>query len=434
MSKTETVSQPTRKIKPTSLALWRKLEEIAKQAGIDAIAATGAEPLTQAAAEIEQVKSAEMHAGMHFTFSSPERSTQPALILPNARSVIVGVRSYAHVVETTDTEEITNTAVIANYVVEDQYGPLAEALEQIAEHLRQAGEQASVVLDDNRLVDRAVAYRAGLGWFGRNTMLLHPKHGSWTVLGAVVTTAALPTSNQVVSDGCGTCRRCETACPTNALSSGPDESAVLNANRCLAWLLQADGAFPREFRVALGDRLYGCDDCQTTCPINEPVNTPMSVPQNVQLGKFVQLGVDTFAKAPSDVTSWSKQRGETALSVRGRKTVDPAKLLLQSDDHLMASFGHWYIARRRPEYLRRNALLVLANTADATAPSTISALRDSLSNPSAIVRSHAVWAAARLGHVQLIHDALVNTNDPEGLVAEELAVLEILPPEPDKVS
>ena len=458
MSEMETVGQQVRKTRPTPHALWRRLEEVATQAGIDAIGVTSAEPLTQAAAEIEQVKLAGLHAGMHFTFSNPARSTQPALILPGARSVIVGARSYGHVanqltptsilptstvpVSTVSASPVptntaptghasTNTAAIANYAVEDQYGPLAEALEQVAEQLRLEGEQASVVLDDNRLVDRAVAYRAGLGWFGRNTMLLHPKLGSWTVLGAVVTTAVLPIANQVVSDGCGTCHRCEVACPTDALSSGPDERATLDANRCLAWLLQADGVFPREFRVALGDRLYGCDDCQTTCPINEPINAPTNTHTKAQL----EIG------APTDATNWSKQRGETALSVRGRKTVDPAKLLLQSDDRLMASFGHWYIPRRRPEYLRRNALLVLANTADATAPNTISALRISLSNPSSIVRSHAVWAAARLGHVQLIHEALADDSeaglagdDPEGIVAEELAALGISLPEPDKVS
>ena len=445
-----------------AVALWRKLEAVADTAGIDALGVTSAEPLLEAAAAIENVKSRKLHAGMHFTFANPQRCTQPELIVPGAKSVVVGALSYGHVVSRqadvvsrpaaaaqTFNDQRRNTAAIASYVVEDQYGPLAEALESVAEQLRLAGEQAYVVLDDNRLVDRAVAYRAGLGWFGRNTMLLHPKLGSWTVLGAIVTTAVLPVATQVVPDGCASCRRCEQACPTGALSSGPDEKSVLDANRCLAWLLQADGVFPHEFRVALGDRLYGCDDCQTVCPYNDtagpvsasPVSTGPVSAGPVSAGPVsaspVPAGSRTSAPPVAKQGSWAERRGDNELSVRGRHSVDPAELLLQSDDELMAGFGHWYIPRRRPEYLRRNALLVLANTADAAAPDTIAALQASLADPSPIVRSHAVYAAARLGQTALTNAALASAaltgsattgehtgllrDDPEGLVAAELA-------------
>ena len=129
-----------------------------------------------------------------------------------------------------------------------------------------AGWRARVVADDNALVDRAAAERAGLGWFGKNSNILLPGAGSWFLLGSVVTDAPLPTAAPV-GDGCGSCRRCLSACPTGALV-GP---GVLDARRCLAWLLQATGVFPFEFRVALEGRIYGCDDCQDVCPANRLV-------------------------------------------------------------------------------------------------------------------------------------------------------------------
>ena len=149
----------------------------------------------------------------------------------------------------------------------DHYRPLRAALGRVAEHLQSAGWRARVVADDNALVDRAAAVRAGLGWYGKNTNVLLPGAGSWFVLGSVLTDAPLTagtSSPRPVPDGCGSCQQCLTACPTGALVG----AGQLDGRRCLAWLLQAPGVFPPEFRVALGDRMYGCDDCQTVCPIN----------------------------------------------------------------------------------------------------------------------------------------------------------------------
>ena len=95
-------------------------------------------------------------------------------------------------------------------------------------------------------------------------MLIHPQLGSWTVIGSLVTDLEIGEPAEGLSDGCGSCRRCSTDCPTGALG----EFGVLDANKCLAWLLQAKGAFPRDFRRSLGGRIYGCDDCQVTCPYN----------------------------------------------------------------------------------------------------------------------------------------------------------------------
>ena len=155
----------------------------------------------------------------------------------------------------------------------DHYRPLRIALQAVSDHLVAAGWRARVLVDDNALVDRPAAVRAGIGWYGKNSNVLLPGWGSWFVLGSVVTDAPLaePGSTSAVPDGCGACDRCLTACPTGALGAGE-----LDARRCLAWLVQAPGVFPREHRVALGDRLYGCDDCQTVCPVNRARPPPPS--------------------------------------------------------------------------------------------------------------------------------------------------------------
>ncbi len=377
--------------------LLEQIQHAAASAGLDAVGVTDTAPFAQARRAIDERKAAGLHAGMWFTYGRPERSTTPAGIQAGARSIVVCARRYEppdpHTSEGSGTAH-SGSGAVAAYVASDAYGVLRAGLERICEVLRRNGYDAVAVCDDNRLVDRAAAARAGLGWLGHNTMLLSRELGSWTVLGSVVTTAELPRSGEVQTDGCGTCRRCQTACPTGAL----DTAGVLDANRCLAWLVQAPGVFPPEYRVALGDRLYGCDDCQTVCPFNDaPVASARSQP--VEFG----LGRDGATRGGS---------------------VGVVELLQMTDDDLMAAFGHWYIPRRRPEYLRRNALVVLGNVGDPGSPAVEEMLRMSLSSGSDLVAAHAVWAARRLGRDELVAEARsvgLGNHDPDGLVAAELA-------------
>jgi epoxyqueuosine reductase len=223
----------------------------------------------------------------------------------------------------------------------------------VAEHLDTNGWATRVLVDDNALVDREAAYRAGIGWYGKSSNLLLPGRGSWFVLGSVLTTAPLAVDGGAIEDGCGSCRRCLDGCPTGAII-GP---GVVDARRCLAWLLQAGGDFPVEFRVALGNRIYGCDECQEVCPPNRRGAAP--------------------AAAASD-------------------GVDILDLLTSDDETLMARHGRWYIADRDPRYLRRNALVVLGNIAapdDAAAMDVIDRYRR---DADPMLRSHAEWAAERI--------------------------------------
>jgi epoxyqueuosine reductase len=273
---------------------------------------------------------------------------------------------------------------IARYVWNDHYQKLRSGLEAIGERLRTDGWQAKVAVDDNCLVDRAAAHRAGIGWFGKNTLLLVPGAGSWFVLGSVITDAVLPVSGspQEHGSGCGRCTKCVVACPTGAL----DGDGALDARKCLAWLLQAEGDFPREHRAALGTRIYGCDDCQSACPVNRTSERKVPPPP---------------------------------LNSSGNCSTDLAAMVLASDDELLFKFGQWYVPRKEARYLRRNALIALGNSGAGSDPLVGLAITRALASSDAMIRSHAVWAAGRLGR----HDLLATVRDTESdaVVLEELS-------------
>ncbi len=377
-----------------------ELRRIAIGAGLDDVGVTTADPLVEARMAIEERKAAGLHGGMWFTYGRPERSTDPGRIMSGARSIVVGARRYHRA---GDPSPEATQARVARYVYRREYDHLARALEVVADELRRRGWNAEVVLDDNRLVDRAVAHRAGLGWLAKNTNLISARLGSWLVLGSVVTDCPLEPGPDTSPDGCGSCNRCRVACPTGAL----DTAGVLDARKCLAWLVQASGTFPLEFRESLGDRLYGCDVCQEVCPVNVRTMDP-GPPGQPSRGPGGD-GVDT-------PVGWS---GAATVGSEAHQSPHPEviDLLEMSDEELMGRFGHWYIPRRRPEYLRRNALVVLGNIGDPTDPATEAVLVRCLGHEATVVRAHAVWAVRRLG---LDHLFAVCGLDPSGDLEPEI--------------
>ncbi|HEY2332429.1 MAG TPA: tRNA epoxyqueuosine(34) reductase QueG, partial [Acidimicrobiales bacterium] len=255
------------------------LESVAAAAGVDALGIADAAPFSDTRDILERRKAAGLHGGMQFTYRNPARSTDPTRIVPGARSIVVGARSYRGP-DVPPPAGWEPRGRVARYVRVDHYEALRRGLEAVADELRGHGWVARVVCDDNALVDRAAAWRAGLGWYGKNANLLLPGLGSWFVLGSVVTDAPLPAAPEPVPDACGGCTRCLDACPTGAIVA----PGVVDARRCLAWLVQAAGPFPVEHRAALGDRIYGCDDCQEVCPPNRAADRHRPVPPDGQGG------------------------------------------------------------------------------------------------------------------------------------------------------
>jgi epoxyqueuosine reductase len=182
-----------------------------------------------------------------------------------------------------------------------------------------------------------------------------------------------------VADGCGSCRRCIDQCPTGAIV----EPGVIDAARCLAWVLQKPGVIDPRWRRAIGDRIYGCDDCQEACP------------------PTVRLG--------------GREPAPPVAEGRVERTLDALELLAIDDDAVLARWGRWYVTDRQPRWLRRNALVVVGNSGRGTDARIQHTLVRYLADDDPMLRAHAVWAARELGQHHLLPDA-----DDDPLVAAEL--------------
>lgn len=315
---------------------------------------------------------------MGFTFTDPDVSTDIRRSFPWAERLVVGIRSYLPAAGHPG-EGVAGRGRIARFAVGDSYRPLRSALAAIAAELTGSGYRAEVLADDSRLVDRAAAVRAGVGWWGKSAMVLSPGAGPWFLIGSVVTDAPLAVS-EPMERSCGTCRACLPACPTGALIA----PGVLDARLCLAALAQGPGVIPRDMRPLLEDRIYGCDECLAACP-----------PGSRLL--------------------------ESAVASRG--SVDLVALLRSSDRDLLDDFTHFYLPSRHPRVLRRNALVALGNTGHEEHLDLVAGY---LGNPDWLLRVHAVWAVHRLGERleleragRFLRHAASRERSPE--VREELA-------------
>ena len=328
--------------------LRQQIDAIVDTHGLAAIGVADAHPFDEALHVLEERVQKGLNGSLRFTFSEPEISTDVRASFPWARRLVVASRTYLPDAGRPTADE--GFAEVARFAVDDPYRPLKAALEEIASTLHSLGFEAEVLVDDNRLVDRAAAQRAGIAWAGKSTMMLDPRHGPWIVLGSVVTDALLD-ADEPMARGCGTCDACIPACPTGAIVA----PGVLDARLCLAAWAQTGGIIPLELREPMGNRLYGCDDCLDACPPG-------------------------------------RQLLATATKPRG--SVDLVELLGSSDDDLRNRFAHFYLPKNDADVLRRNALVVLGNQAD---PRNIGALAGYLGHRNPVLRAHAAWALSRMG-------------------------------------
>jgi epoxyqueuosine reductase len=293
-----------------------------------------------------------------------EEREDPRRVLPGARSVIAVAIVYARGEGAPAAE---GEGEVARYARGDDYHDvvgrrlesLAEALAPLAGH----AVEALTYVDTGPVMERAHAARAGLGWIGKNTCLIHPALGSWLFLGVVLTDLALEPDGPE-PDHCGSCRACLDACPTGAFP----EPYVLDATRCLAYAtIELAGAIPEPLRAAQGARVFGCDVCQDVCPWNQ--RTRRAVPSD-PLGLGTRLDPREGWRAPS--LAW---------------------LLALDEDGWQRATVRSALRRVRHRALVRNALVAAGNSGDAA---LVPAVRRHAEGSDPLLAEHARWALARL--------------------------------------
>jgi epoxyqueuosine reductase len=357
------------------------------QWGITHVGVCSAEILTETRSALHERKAAGLHADMGFTYRNPDRSTDPGQAVANAHSIIVAARPY---ITDADPEkpgpEHGPQARVGRYAWVDHYAPLRAGLRSAAKLIRAAGHKAVAFADDNSIVDRAVAHRAGLGWYGKNANLLLPGAGSYFVLGSIITAASYEWNDRTANDGCGTCTECFAGCPTDAIIA----PGVIDGNRCLSWVMQKPGSVPLEFREVIGDRIYGCDDCQDVCPIS------------------VRLGPRHSIPLTEDVKAW----------------VSALDLLDKTDEWIEDRYGQWYVANRDFLVLRRNALIVVGNVGDPADRRVAATVERYCQHTNQILVEHAAWAADRIESRRTASSSVI---PPATLPATLLATLSDTP-------
>ncbi|MDF1594560.1 MAG: tRNA epoxyqueuosine(34) reductase QueG [Acidimicrobiia bacterium] len=325
-----------------------RLRAAADHAGLDGFGIASAEPFEAVGRTMHERKAGGLSGRLGFTYRDPDLATDVRRSFPWAKSLVVAASTYVPMAGSPGPPDGAGGR-IARFATRDHYAPLRAGLGMLTELLAASGFRVEALVDDGRLVDRAAAVRAGVAWWGKSTMVISPKHGPWLLLGSIVTDADLPVSEAMRRD-CGKCDACIPACPTGALIA----PGVLDATRCIAYWAQTAGVIPVSLRRPWGDRIYGCDDCLDACP-----------PGHNSLEQTVES-----------------------------ERIDLTELLSADDEALLDFAGHWFIPKRDPDYIRRNALIALGNSG---LPEHLPILARYLGHRRATLRCHAAWALGEMG-------------------------------------
>lgn len=344
------------------MSLEAEIKAYAHAIGFDVVAIGPAEPYVDAARELTRRRD----EGRYPAFTEPDIALRcdPHKLLPSAKTVIALGVSYL----TEDRSRATRAGddprgQLSRYAWGQDYHHLMRAgMEKLIQYLDErvpGGIEAQAYVDTGPPVDREVAARAGLGWFGKNTCLYVPNYGSWVFLGEIFTNVDLAPDPRVTLD-CGDCDRCMRACPTGAII----EPFYVDPNRCISHLTQMSGPIPVELRERIGLRVWGCDVCQQVCPWNDDAmvaNRPEFRP------------VPELEPAPSLIGMLHMSTGE-----------------------FKRKFGRTAAAWRGKRTLQRNAAIALGNSRN---PKAVPALAEALANDAKpLVRGAAAWALGRIGN------------------------------------
>lgn len=328
------------------------------------------------------------HGEMEYMARERSRSARadPTMLLPGCRSIIVLGAKYNPPHK--NRESSGRPGKVAAYAVGDDYHEvLIDRLQELMRFIEDnAGQPVAVrpYTDTGPILEREFAQRAGLGWIGKNTMLINPQAGSYFLLAELLLSIELPPDGALQTDHCGSCTRCLEACPTGCIL--PDRT--IDASRCISYLtIELRGSIEVDLREQMGDWLFGCDVCQEVCPWNlrfatasdDPAFQPRRFLQQAGIEEFLRLDVDGYRKALSGSPLKRSKRGG----------------------------------------LLRNAAVAAGNNA---LPGAVSELRGLLGEGDPTVRSHAAWALGRIATPdarKALHEAITSEVDPQ--VREEIS-------------
>ena len=404
------------------------IKEYAYSLGFDTARITSAEALPEAERVIrERIAEGLMEGLPWFTAERAEVSCYPDALLPGAQSIITLAMFYL-TEQPDETQDDVPRGRISRYAWgEDYHEIIKPRLQQFAAWLREYARkeisddiETRLFVDTGRMVDRAVAQRAGLGWYGKNTNILTKGWGSWVFLAEIVTNLPLQ-ADLPLKTSCGSCEICLHACPTKALPA----PYVLDNTRCISFLtIELRGSIPFELRPLMGNLIFGCDICQEVCPVNIVAEK--------------RLGLRGSQKTLSSASHGeSQQQPEHAKTLpvlphkefRPRATVGSSPelipLLSLTEEQFRERFRHSPIRRAKRRGLLRNVCVALGNCGDQRAvPALIGALQDN----EALIRGHAAWALGRIGgeHAKgALHTALATEENQEVQKEIQCALAEI---------
>ena len=372
--------------------LTAMVKESARSLGFDLVAVASADHFeADEAVALERVERGLMGGLSWYTEARVRRGCQPEALLPGARSIIALGMSHRPPQEPGTPQGGALQGKVAVYAWgRDYHRVMKDRMRALVENVSASlGRNIASrwYVDDGPMLDRAVAQRAGIGWYGKNTNILTGGYGSWVFLGQVITDLEL-TPDAPLKKSCGQCTRCLTSCPTGAFTS-PYE---LDNTRCISYLtIENRGAIPRALRPAMQDWVFGCDICQDVCPVN-------------------------LKAAPT---------AEPAFQGSDLSSLDLPGLLEMTEEQFRERFRHSPIKRAKRTGLQRNACVALGNTGDRAA---VPALAQALTQGEPLVRGHAAWALGRIGgeaaHAALV-SALKTEEDEEALEEIRLALADM---------
>src|ERR1700733_5169111 len=339
-------------------SLKEKLAHQARALGFDCVGITSPDAIADAGRHFQNFLAAGAHGDMDWLADRPERRADPRVLWPGVRSVIMlGVNYGPDENPLTILEQRSNGAISVYARGDDYHDVIKKRLKALARWLvAVSGSEVKVFVDTAAVMEKPLARAAGLGWQGKHTNLVSREFGSWLFLGAIFTAVDLP-SDKADVDHCGSCQACLDICPTSAFPA----PYKLDARRCISYLtIENKGPIPREFRQAIGNRIYGCDDCLAVCPWNK------------------------FAKAGH----------EAKLSPRGELRAPDLLSLVRLDDAAFRKlFAKSPVKRIGRDRFIRNVLIAIGNSND---PSLATEAEHLLGDASPLVRGAAVWALSQL--------------------------------------